>query len=392
MTWQEIDLAKIYFAEPDRLRLLAFCSGFFILCLAAWILRISLRLKRTSGSRHPVFGTWRFWFFLIASTPFLIGAFAKPFTTKGLTVAKKSSVEAIFIIDSSSSMFLKDTGWSRIDIATREIAKLISSGAIRPGDRVALFLAGSIGSRRYPFTKDLDGFADQVSKVKRPKDFNSFDGIYWSSDMGEALQHIYQRIDRQDMADILGVEGWDDNWKPRVKANRFAILISDGDFFGNLKDNSQGLADAQKKFSQSIGEFQKRGIEIYSVGVGTARYIPLVDILQDYRAGVDYPPSLADELKDNFSMLNTDTLAFMSSATGGQGPFVIQSVKDNSVIFLSSAIDKYRSKSLEPYLQQEKRELWPYFIFVALALFIAGLGRYFALAGVVIVVIAWIAL
>ena len=145
MDWIFELLSKVYFEQSVRLKFLSVVPVLFFLWLITWLLRFLFKPLRTYGSRYPLIGSLRLWLFLILALPFIIGAWAKPFVTGGNVIAVKGNAEVIFIVDHSVSMFLKDTGLARLDIARRELEKLVSRKIIKDGDRVSLFLLQAFG-------------------------------------------------------------------------------------------------------------------------------------------------------------------------------------------------------------------------------------------------------
>ena len=140
----------------------------------------------------------------------------------------KLLIEVVFIVDSSASMLLKDTGWARIDLAVREINKLLVTEILKEGDRASCFILGLTGVIGVPLTKDLNTFALEISKLGRPKTLEG-NNIYWGSNAGSALTVLYTSLDRWDMfAEFKGEEPKD--WQPKIRRNRLAIIFTDGDF------------------------------------------------------------------------------------------------------------------------------------------------------------------
>src|SRR3989338_8315912 len=154
-------LGSIIFAEPERFGLIDQVPALLILAIVLWLFKIWRRPKQTHGSRYPILGTFKFWLSLIFVLILTVLVLANPFTPKGKFIIKKGNIEAVFLIDYSSSMFLKDTGLARINIAAREIMNLLPTQILMEGDKVALFVFGNGTLRRLPLTKDLNLFANE---------------------------------------------------------------------------------------------------------------------------------------------------------------------------------------------------------------------------------------
>jgi len=364
----------LYFAKSDNLQILWLAVAIFLLGIFIWLLQLWYRPARTSGSRYPFLGKMKFWFALTLTLSLCIGAYAEPFLAKGATTIRRGNVEAIFVVDYSASMFLKDTGWARIDIAGREIMKILTGETIKEDDRVAIFIFGKIASPRVFLTRDMDYLVREADKIGRPKTL-LYNDLYWGSVIGTTFQRVYQALDRQDMIAELGKES--ENWRPRLRRNRAVFILSDGDFFN---DNYGGIEDAESKaesemkgLNDALAEFKKRGLPVYAIGMGTRSGARLTDILKDYKKDSEYDPQLEEELKGQFSRLNVSNLNILATATGGQ-VFTIEHQSGVAGGFIKSSLDRHRSISIEPIAEQDKQELWALFLLAALGVFLGGIA------------------
>ncbi len=361
---------NLYFAEPGKLQLLWVAAAIFLSGIIVWMFKLYHRPARTYGSKYPFLGTMKFWFALTLTLFLCIVAYARPFLAKGSVVIKRGSAEVVFIVDYSASMFLKDTGWARIDIAGREIMKIVSGEIIRKGDRAAIFIFGKIASPRIFLTRDLDNFAGEIDKIGRP-DTLLFNDLYWGSAVGATFQRVYQSLDRQDMIAEFHKES--ENWRPRPRRNRLVIILSDGDFFNYGDDEETKIkAESEKKtLNEALAEFRKRGLPVYSVGIGTQSGALLTDILKDYKKGDEYDSEIEEELKGQFSQLNVSNLNLLVTTMGGQ-VFTIEHSNGDASGFIKSAIDRHRSMIVESVAEQDRQELWLYALLGALAVFLVG--------------------
>ncbi|MEK7076207.1 MAG: vWA domain-containing protein [Patescibacteria group bacterium] len=362
---------NLYFAEPDKLQLLWVVAAMFLSGIIVWLFKLYNRPARTYGSRYPFLGTIKFLFALMLTLFLCVVAYAQPFLAKGSVVIKRGSVEVAFIVDYSASMFLKDTGRARIDIAGREIMKTVSGEIIKEGDRAAIFIFGKIASPRIFLTRDLSNFANEADKIGRP-DTLLYNDLYWGSAVGTTFQRVYQSLDRQDMIAEFHKESKD--WLFRPRRDRLVIFLSDGDFF-NYGDDEGAKVRAEleiKSLNEALLEFRKRGLLVYSVGIGTQLGARLSDILKDYKKGGEYDPKIEKELEGQFSRLNISNLNFLAMATGGQA-FTIEHSSGDANGFIKSAIDRHRSVTIEPVVEQDKQELWLFVLLGALVVFLIGL-------------------
>ena len=321
------------------------------------------------------------WLSTIAVLALCLGAYARPYVNRGSIIVNKGNAEVVFVIDISSSMFLKDTGMARIDLATREIQKLLAKEVLKTGDKASLYVFGKMALRRVYLSTDLNRFSDEVSKIGLPKNLIS-DDIYWGSDVASAFTRIYESLDRQDMINTLSKGGTRDvdlkepkGWRPKLKTNRIIILFSDGDFFNydNSSSARDNLTHDKKVLDDAMREYRRRGLKVYSVGIGTKRGGALLEILKDYKKGQDYGDKLEEDLKGSFSRINLFNLEYFSTTTGSARPFLIESDGMDALPYLKSSIDENRSLSIEPSLNQDREDLWVSFLLAGLAVFSAGL-------------------
>ena len=362
-------MSKIDFLEPVRLEFLWIVAVIFLAWLVLWLLKLYRRPDRTAGSRYPFLGAMKFWLALTFVLFLSVLAWARPFLPKNKVSVKRGAAEVIFVVDFSASMFLKDTGWARVDIAGKEITQAVLSGAIRKGDRAALLVFGKIFSPRIPLTRDLDAFANEAAKIGRPYDILVGD-LYWGTAISSAFERTYELLDRQDMFIEFGKESPD--WKPKFRNDRLVILLSDGDFFNYGKDDTDADLKTEielENLKRVLQEFKKRGLVVYAVGIGTRQGAPLTSILKDYELQWSW---LQDELKAQTSRLNLPNLERLARTTGGS-VFALEHTGVDANRFNKSVIDKHRSTFIEPTMEEEKQELWFYFVLTALALFVVGM-------------------
>jgi hypothetical protein len=367
------EFKKIVFENPDRLYLLilpAICFLFWAIIVG---LRLILRPKKTRGSNYPVIGTLKFWLPVIILLAMAIMAYAKPFLSDGKVVVKRGNAEIIFVVDLSSSMFLKDAGWSRIDIVGREISKLLPLEIIKEGDKTALFILGSTGVLRYPPASDLSLFANEVSRIGLPKNLLS-NAIYWDSNPSTSFTELYLFLDRWDAFLEFGPRYPPEGWRPKSKKNRLVILFTDGDFFNYAEPVAQEkIGDDRRRLDVALAELKKRDVKIYPIGVGTRSGADLLDILKDYEREKEYDIKLEEDLKGQHSRLNVGNLSHVKDATNGAGPFLIESGGGDASDFIRASIDKHRSTTIEPAPGKGKKELWLQFLLVGISIFALGI-------------------
>jgi len=372
MTFFLNDWRNIHFAEPDKLQLLYVAAALFFISLIAWLTKLLLRPKRTHGSRYSILGTMKFWFSLSVVLSFCILAYARPFLAKNKMSVKRGSAEIIFIVDYSASMFLKDTGMARIDIAAREILNSLSGGIIREGDKASILVFGKIFLPRLPLTRDLAAIVNEAEKIGRPEDLLAGD-IYWGTAAATTFKRAGELLDRQDMFAEFGGESA--KWRPSTKDNRLIILLSDGDYFNYaFEERDEEIIELEKNnLRKELLELKKRNIPVYTIGIGTIGGARLTDILRDYERGKEYAPDLEKELEGQVSRLDTSNLNDISSATGGRS-YSIENYHFDAANFIGASIDRHRSIRLEQIPGDEIQELWLFFLFGALTAFVSGMA------------------
>lgn len=368
-------LKNVRFEEPVKLQLLAAVLALFVINVFSWLLWLYRRPQKTFGSKYRLFGVYKLWFLLTAVLAILICAWAMPYVTQGNLVVKRGKVDVVFIVDSSASSLLQDTGLARIEIASREISKLTAHKILREGDSAALFLLGLGGIRLLPMTSDLDSFSSEVSKIGIPSDLYS-SGVYWDSNLGSTLKKVYTSLDRQDMfAEFKRKEP--KNWVPKVRDNRIVVLLSDGDFFNYgdkrkedipNKSPSKFEEEDRKFVARQIKEFKNRGLKIYPIGIGTRTGAPIISILENYKRIDEYDPVLEKDLEGQYSRLNASNLDYLRSATGAERLFLMESSNADASDFLRTVIDSHRSTTIESGMSLDREELWMHFVVAALGL------------------------
>jgi hypothetical protein len=363
---QLLELKNLQFISPEYLGLLFvvyILAGLWIVTLA---IRYKNRVKKSVGSHHSLAGRMlRFCFVVIALVlPFSIFALARPYLPMGAVKLRTGTIEVVFIVDDSSSMWAKDISPSRIDIVMREITRLYSQEIIGEGDRASLVLFGKTSLKKLRLSRDLDRFFNEVSKVGQPERLIG-DDHYFGSDIPLVLEDTYKFLDRQDNPDK------DKNWRPTEKPNRIVVFFGDGDY--RLKDYSPG---DRRRLNIAFLEFRRRGLRIFSVGVGTPRGVPLTSVLANYKKGVDYTDQIEAEFREQgITRLDTSTLNFFSGQTGGSVA-TIESEAGSAVRFMTDVINDNRNSSFEIATEPEKKELWREFLYLAMFFVVVAIKIY----------------
>ncbi len=285
---------NLHFGSPEYFAL--FQLVYFL--LAFWIIILAIRYrnqaKKTIGSRHPFMGrTLKLCLvIIIAVIPLSIIALAEPYLPKKTVQSKKGSIDIICMVDDSISMWSKDVAPSRLGVAVREIENAQARSDIKEGDRVALILFGKTSLKKLRLSVDLNRFTDEISRIAQPKTLIG-DEHPFGSDIPRALTDVYQFLDSQDRRAAylkqygneppLDMDWKKFKWQPSQSSNRIVLFFGDGDY--RFDEHGE---DEKKKLNDGLVEFKRRGLKIYSVGIGSRTGAKLVDILKDYKKGVDY--------------------------------------------------------------------------------------------------------
>jgi len=352
----------VEFANPEYLMVLPVAVLIFVFGLAVFGLRVALRPDRTHGSSYPWVGHIKFWFALVATLGLVSMAAARPYWVYGASSFKRGDVDVAVAIDGSASMWVKDLGTlSRLEVAIREVMNLYTQEILTPGDRVALFVFGTTAVRKVHLSSDAERFIDQVGRVAPPTSLSG-DAFPWNSDVAAAFEHIFSSIDNQDR-----FEAGEDDWTPERRTDRLVILFTDGDF---VEDPEQ-----MSRLDQALSEFQRRGLTVYPVGVGSPIGTDLDRVLEDYVQGLDYDATLLSDLDGIRTRLTVDGLSMVAQRTGGRS-FVIDSPGISAAPFLRDAIDSHRSISFQLIPSDDRQEVWQWVLAAAVLVFIVAVVFY----------------
>ena len=350
----EFESPEFLMAVPIALALLLF--GALILGL-----RLALRPARTHGSSYPLLGHIKFWFFSILVLVAVAVAAARPYWVYGGRSFKRGDVDVAVVVDGSASMWVSDIGPARLELAVREALNLYTEEILTPGDRTALFVFGTTAVRKAHLSSDGDRFVEQVGRVA-PPDTLSGDAFPWDSDIATAFEHVYQSLDNQDR-----FESGDDDWTPDERSDRLVLLFTDGDFIGSR--------DQMARLDAALSEFQRRGLRVYSVGIGSRTGTNLDDVLRNYVRGIDYDESLAADLDQIRTRLDTDGLNMLDQRTDGQS-FVMESAGVSATPFLRTAVNAHRSISFQLVPAEDKQEMWQWVLAFAVLVFVLAVLIY----------------
>lgn len=361
-------------ADPEYLELL----NLVYVLLAAWgavlIIRRLSQAKKTSGSRYPFLGRGlRFCLaILLLVLPLFIVAAGRPYLVADSLSVKKGAIEAVFAVDDSISMWVKDIspGKSRLEVAVAEAAGAYANGILKEGDKAALVVFGKTSLKKVRLSSDLDRFFSEVARIRQPETLIG-DDHHFDSDLPVVLHDIYNFLDSQDRLAVYR-ERFGENppldfdwkkfgWRPSKKSNRIVLFFGDGDYRLARYDEAR-----KKSLDTALAEFRRRGLKIYCIGIGTRSGAPLTGSLRNYRLGKDYTDEFRAELaSEGVTRLDVSALNSLSSRTNGNFT-VIQTSSSTAEGFLNHVIDSNRDAVLEVGTGEANEELWQDCLYLAL--------------------------
>ena len=357
----EIFNESVEFANPEYLMMVPVAGLLLLFGLIILAAKLALRPVRTHGSKYPLVGHIKFWFVAIASLCIVATAAARPFWVYGGASFKRGDVDVAVAIDGSASMWVKDLGRSRLELAIREINNLYTQEILTPGDRVALFVFGTTAVRKAHLSANAERFIEQVGRVTPPATLSG-DAFPWDSDIATAFEHVYQSIDNQDR-----FETGDEEFVPERRSDRLVLLFTDGDFIAE--------GEQVTRLDAALSEFQRRGLVVYPIGIGARTGTELDSVLLDYVRGIDYDQTLEADLEGQRTRLNVDGLQMLERRTGGRS-FVVDSMGISSAPFLRNAVDSHRSISFQLIPSDDKQEIWPWVLAFGALLFVGAILFY----------------
>lgn len=353
---------SVEFANPEYLMVVPIAALLMVFGLLVFALRYFLRPARTHGSSYPLVGPIKFWFLLVLSLVLVAAAAARPFWIYGASSFKRGDVDVAVAIDVSASMWVKDLGGlSRLEVAVREVLSLYTQEILTPGDRVALFVFGTTAVRKVHLSSDAERFINQAGRIAPPVSLSG-DAFPWDSDIATAFEHIYSSIDNQDR-----FEAGEEDWAPARRSDRLVILATDGDFVGDREQMA--------RLDRALSEFQRRGLVVYPLGVGSPIGTDLNTVLLDYVPGIDYDQTLLGDLEGIRTRLSTEGLSMLEQRTGGRS-FILDSPGVSAAPFLRNAVNAHRAISFQLIPSDDRQEVWQWVLALAVLTFVVAVLLY----------------
>lgn len=344
------------FGNPQALRFVPMAAACLLLCAVTYVVRRRQRPRRTHGSSYPLIGHVRLW---LAATGILavVGlAAAQPRFMYGGSGFRRGTVDLPIVIDVSASMWVRDLGPSRLEVAIREVLNLQAEGILQTGDRAGLFVFGGTAIRKVHLSSNVERLMETVRKLEPPETLTG-DWFPWDSDVATAFEHVYQSLDLQDRFEARENEG---EWRPARRTDRAVIFLTDGDF--------EVSREQVRRLDSAFAEFRRRGLAIHPIGIGTRTGAELITVLREYQRDRDYDSALSEELDGQRTQMNMTTLAHLAQQTGGTA-FAIDNIGHSASGFLREAVGAHRGVTFQLIRNQGTREAWQYLVACGILLF-----------------------
>jgi Ca-activated chloride channel family protein len=178
----------------------------------------------------------------VVALAFFVIALARPQSGKSNEKIKSEGVELIIAIDVSNSMLAEDSKPNRLEMAKKEISRLLDSSV---GDRIGLVAFAGSALLLSPMTNDM-------SAVRMYLEGLSTNSV---SSQGTNIQKALQEgVDAFERGGIDPDSG--------SKVTRVIVIVSDGE------DNEPGAIEKVKELTQ-------KGIRVFTLGVGTEKGAPI---------------------------------------------------------------------------------------------------------------------
>src|SRR3989338_1689410 len=377
--------SNLTFQDPGYLYGFVLWAVLFFLWIVFTISKIKNRPEKTHGSVYPLIGKIKLWgLFALPALSLMILALAKPHIGKDGLGFSQGSVEIVVVVDRSISGRGNDVHESRLEIAKREALRI--ENFVNAGDKLALFVFGSESNLKTYLTESHNSVFQAIGRIAYPKSLKS-DGLVWDSDFAAMLTKIYQSLDHQDSEGVKG------KFVPKKRTNRIVILFTDGeDQFRKSKpsteEEKQEKTDYNKRLTNALSEFKRRGLKIYPVGIGTEKGVSWVSLLRGYKPEEDYPKYLTDPADRSLALswigktsrLDKENLLFLARTTGVDPVGNIWTVERDSTtvrIYLNSVINANRDP-LPSFTNTGNNEqpLWQYLLLLGMVFIGCGILTY----------------
>ena len=317
--------------EPTYFYYLAIIPVIFVLFLVVfwWKKRIQKQfadhnlIQKLSPEKSTFKSFLKITVFCLAMA-FLIISLANPKMGTKLETVKRQGVDIVFALDVSKSMEAEDIAPNRLEKAKQIITKIIENLA---SDRVGIIIYAGNSYPLLPITTDYA--AAKMFLQNASTNMVSNQGTAINEAIGKAITY------------------YDNN----EQTNRFLVIVSDGE------DHEENTLEMAK-------EAAKKGIKIYTVGVGTAKGGPIP--LRENGRVIGYK-------KDNKGMVvitQMDEQGLRDIASEGKGKYINGNNTQETVSSIQKVLEKAEKSEFETKQFSDYKDQFQWFVGICLLLLI----------------------
>ncbi|MDO9036839.1 MAG: VWA domain-containing protein [Lutibacter sp.] len=255
---------------------------------------------------------------------FLIISLANPKMGTKLETVKRQGVDIVFALDVSKSMVAEDIAPNRLEKAKQIITKVIENLG---SDRIGIIIYAGSSYPLLPITTDYAA----------AKMFLQNANTEMVSNQGTAINDAIERA----------LSYYDND----EQTNRFLVIVSDGE------DHQENTLDLAK-------EAAKKGIKIYTVGIGTAKGGPIP--LKDNGRVVAYKKN--NEGTVVVTQLNEQILRDIANV--GNGKYINGNKTQETIATIKEVLEKAEKNEFETKQFSDYEDQFQWFVGIGLLLLI----------------------
>ncbi|MDO9595126.1 MAG: VWA domain-containing protein [Lutibacter sp.] len=255
---------------------------------------------------------------------FLIISLANPKMGTKLETVKRQGVDIVFALDVSKSMLAEDIAPNRLEKAKQIITKVIENLG---SDRIGIIIYAGSSYPLLPITTDYAA----------AKMFLQNANTEMVSNQGTAINDAIERA----------LSYYDND----EQTNRFLVIVSDGE------DHQENTLDLAK-------EAAKKGIKIYTVGIGTAKGGPIP--LKDNGRVVAYKKN--NEGTVVVTQLNEQILRDIANV--GNGKYINGNKTQETIATIKEVLEKAEKNEFETKQFSDYEDQFQWFVGIGLLLLI----------------------
>lgn len=256
----------------------------------------------------------------------LVVALMDPQTGSRLEKVKRKGIDMIIALDVSNSMLAQDIRPNRLERSKQAISKLIDQ---LEGDRIGLIVFAGKAYTQLPITTDYAAakmFLSTVSTNSVPVQGTA---------IGEAID--------------LAIKSFQES-----KLNKAIVLITDGE-------------DHEGNWLEKASEAAKKGISIYTIGMGLQEGAPIPVYSGDIQIGYK------KDREGNTIISKLDESILQQIASAGNGLYVRASNSDAGLQKVFDEFNKIQKAEIETKQYSEYEDRFQYFVALAIILLILEL-------------------